>query len=221
MSRMPTFIDESGDTGHSQTSSPYFRLAAVWMPSAEEANAFREAVRRLRQDRPDLHLEAGFEFKFAKTHGHPGRREAFFALAMRHPFKFAVCAIDKTQGHWRRAPAREQHWATATDLAVSLRSAYHEAEAVHPDRPLQDPLIVDDNQDKNFLETIRAAFQGLRSRTHPEIPMIRSPRFRGSKPDEVLHLVDMICGAAGAFIDGNSAWYDVIKPRCLGLTRLP
>jgi hypothetical protein len=68
MDQMPTFIDESGDTGHSPTSLPYFRLAAVWIPSLAEANAFREAVRQLRQNRPDLHLEEDFEFKFAKTH---------------------------------------------------------------------------------------------------------------------------------------------------------
>jgi len=221
MDPMPTFIDESGDTGHSQSSSPYFRLAAVWIPSVEEATVFRESVRQLRHNRPDLHLEGGFEFKFAKTHSHPERREAFFQLALVHSFQFAVCAIDKTQGHWRNAPAGEQHWATATDVAVSLRSAYHEAEAAHPDRPLRDPILVDDNQDQNFLAAIRAAFRGLRSKLHPDMPMVRNPRFRGSKADEVLHLADMVCGAAGAWIDGDSTWYDLIKPRCLGLTQLP
>ena len=42
---MPTLIDESGDTGHSRDSLPYFRLATVWMPDLDAATAFREAIR--------------------------------------------------------------------------------------------------------------------------------------------------------------------------------
>jgi hypothetical protein len=102
-----------------------------------------------------------------------------------------------------------------------LRSTYHEAEAARPKQPLRDPILVDDNQDQNFLEAIRVAFHGLQSKLHPSIAMVRNPRFRGSKRDEVMHLTDMVCGAAGAFVDGNSTWYNLIKPRCLGLTRLP
>jgi hypothetical protein len=68
------------------------------MPSLEAAAAFRQAVRQLRHGRPDLRLDDGFEFKFVKTHTSPERREAFFRLALEHPFQFAVCSIDKTQG---------------------------------------------------------------------------------------------------------------------------
>ena len=34
-------------------------------------------------------------------------------------------------------------------------------------------------------------------------------------------LVDMVCGAAGACLDGDSTCYDLIKPKCMGLMRLP
>jgi hypothetical protein len=217
---MPTFIDESGETGHSQTSSDYFRLAALWIPSLEEATAFRESVRQLPSARPDLHLEAGLEYKFARTASRPDIREAFFHVALRHEFAFAFCAIDKTRGYWRSAPSREQHWATATDLAVSLRGTYHAAEASHPARPLRDPILVDNNEDQNFLEAIRLAFHGLRSNLHPGVAMVRNPRFRGSKPDEVMQLVDMVCGAAGTAIDGDPRWYDSIRARCVGMTEL-
>ena len=94
-------------------------------------------------------------------------------------------------------------------------------EAAHPDRPLQDPLVVDDNQDRKFLKAIQVAFQGLRSELHPNVPMVRSPRFRGSAPDEVLHLADMVCGATGAYLTGDARWYKLIKSRCVGLTTLP
>jgi len=218
---MPTFIDESGETGHTRTSSPYFRLAAVWMPSLDEANEFRFAVRNLRVDRSDLRLEEGFEFKFARTHTGPERRRAFFDLALKFDFSFAVCSIDKTARYWRTASAEEQHWATATALSASLWSTYLKAELGKPDKPLRDPIWVDNNQDKRFLEAIRLAFHGLTSRLHPGIALVRNPRFRGSKADEVMHLVDMVCGAAGRFVDGDSEWFDLIAERCVDLTQLP
>ena len=191
------------------------------MPSLDVAETFREAVRQLRHERPDLQLEDGFEFKFYKTHTFTLRRTAFFELALNYPFKFAVCAIDKTRGQWRNSPAKEQHWAAATHLAVSLRSILHEAETACPEHPLREPICVDDNQDKKFLETVKIAFQGLRSKLHPDVPMASPPRFRASKPDPVMHLVDMVCGASGAMIDGNSEWYDLVKSRCVDLVRLP
>ena len=217
---MPTFIDESGDTGHSQTSSGYFRLAALWLPSLDEATAFRESIRQLPSNRPDLHLTAGLEYKFAKTTSRADIREAFFNLALEREFAFAFCSIDKTKGYWRSAPSREQHWATATDLAVSLRSTYHASEASHPERPLRDPILVDNNEDHNFLEAIRLAFHGSRSNLHPGVAMVRNPRFRGSKADEVMQLVDMVCGATGTAIDGDTRWYDLIRSRCVGMTQL-
>lgn len=217
---MPTFIDESGDTGHSQTSMAYFRLAALWVPSLEETAALRESIRQLPSNRPDLHLEAGLEYKFARTASRPDIREAFFQVSLLHEFVFAFCSIDKAKVYWQTAPSREQHWATATDLSVSLRHTYHAAEALHPERPLRDPILVDDNMDQSFLEAIRYAFHGLRSNLRPGLAMVRKPRFRDSKSDEVIQLVDMVCGAAGSAIDGDTRWYDLIRSRCIGMTTL-
>ncbi len=213
---MPTLIDESGDTGHSRDSLPYFRLATVWMPDLDAATAFREAIRALRDE---LHLGRSLEFKFAATSSYPERRRAFFERALKHPFQFAFCGIDKTTRYWRHAPAEEQHWATATSLAVCLRPIYHGAE--QPSRPLRDDVLVDDNGDRAFLKAINRAFRGLRSQLHPNASMVAKARFRGSAADEVMQLVDMVCGAAGACLDGDSLWYDLIRERCLGLIRLP
>ena len=217
---MPTFIDESGDTGHSGTSSDYFRLAAVWVPSLEQATAFRESIRQLPADRPDLHLDARFEFKFAKSGPRPDIREAFFQLALQHEFVFAFCSIDKRSDYWQRAPSSEQHWATATDLSASLRNTYHAVEAIHPERPLRESLFVDDNRDEDFLEAIDRAFRGLRSILHPGVSMVRTPRFRDSNSDDLLQFVDMVCGATGSAIDGDTRWYDLIRSRCVGMTEL-
>ena len=208
---MPTFIDESGDTGHSPGSLPFFRLASVWMPSRQVADAFREGVRQLRRE---LKLTDDFEFKFSLTHFFQDRRLAFLNLALKYDFRFAFSAIDKHKGDWRKAPAAEQHWATATDLAASLRGVYLEQE--RSDRPLKDQVLVDDNGDHGFLEAIEVAFCGLGSRCHPGVPMVKKPKFRGSRPEEGIHLADMVCGACGAFLDGNPDWYNLIKSRCVG-----
>ena len=83
------------------------------------------------------------------------------------------------------------------------------------------PIFVDDNGDGKFLRVIGVAFRGLKSQLHPESPMVRNPRFRGSGPDEVMQLVDMVCGAAGASIAGDSSWFEMISERCEGFDRLP
>lgn len=213
---MPTFLDESGDTGHARDSLPFFRLAAVWVPTLSATDAFRADVRQLRRD---LHLDGAFEFKFARTHATPDRRHAFLICALRHPFRFSFCGIDKTLGHWRTASSGEQHWATATAVSACLRSVYHETEQLA--HPLREQILVDDNGDQSFLRKITEAFRGLRSRLHPNASMVRNPRFRGSSPDEMMQLADMVCGATGAYLDGDPTWYFLIRERCLGVIGLP
>ena len=213
---MPTFIDESGDTGHRKHSKPYFRLAAVWMPTLRVAEDFREAVRKLR---PTLPIRADYEFKFVKTHTIPAVREKFFQTALTFPFYFAACCIDKEAGHWRIASSQEQHWAAATSLAVHLRPVYHKAE--QPGHPFRDQVIVDNNDDHGFLDEIQKAFHGLRSLLHPGIALTENPSFRKSRADEALQLVDMVCGAVGDSIDGDGEWCKMLKHRCLGITHLP
>src|SRR5713226_7384917 len=118
---MPTFIDESGDTGHEPDSSHHFRLAGVWVPTQEDAEAIREAIRQVRVD---LGLPAAYEFKFAKTGTHPERRHAFFHAALLHNFRFAAVSINKRVGEWRTADHAGIHWACAVSLATTFRQTY-------------------------------------------------------------------------------------------------
>lgn len=213
---MPTFFDESGDTGHSPASNPVFSLAAVWLPNASEADGFREAIHRVRQQ---LGLPSSHEFKFSQTHTCPEQRDGFFAAARMFNFRFAACVINKTSGHWRTAPASEIHWAAATSVAVDLRKIYHEVES--SERPLHEPVWVDKNDDRNFLAAIANALRGLKSRNHPTAPLTGKPKWRKSHPDAVMQLVDMVCGAATAHVNGESFWFNLMKDRCLGITPIP
>jgi hypothetical protein len=215
---MPTFIDESGDTGQNpDPANCHFRLAAVWVPSHDVAEAFRASVRQVRKV---MGLREDYEFKFSKTWSYPDRREAFFQAAMQHEFRFAATSIDKRHEDWRDASSHAYHWATTTHLASSLRQTYLEAHramvaAGHGDR-LDELVVVDNNGDKRFLAMVRETFRGLGSACVPPVFLIGKVRFRGSGPDELIQLVDMVCGAFGAHQDGDSTWYEMIERRNVG-----
>ena len=211
---MPTFIDESGDTGTiDEGGTSYFRLAAVWVPTLGEAALFRERIQRLRLE---LGLPRSYEFKFSKTHRKPELRKAFFSVALSQDFRFAIGSIDKTDAYWNSAHRHEQHWACATELAAVLRTVYHRAEE-GGESPLKELIVVDDNGDREFLATIKRQFRGLASKRHPGSSMIGKVLFRNSLPDEMLQLVDMVCGSVGGMIDGGDRKaYDQIAGRDLG-----
>lgn len=212
---MPTFIDESGDTGlNPDPANCHFRLAAVWVPSHDVAESFRASVRKAREQ---LGLRRDYEFKFSKTWSHPEYRSAFFGAAMEHEFRFAVSSLDKRQEQWRTASKEEFHWASTVYIASCLRSTYLAAQASlaasGSRSPLKDLVVVDDNKDGAFLDSVKLAFRGLGSACDPKQFLIGKVRFRGSEPDELIQLVDMVCGAFGAHEDGESRWYRSIAAR--------
>ena len=70
---MPTFIDESADTGDPRNGgTPYFHVAAVWVPSIENIESFQE---KIIQHRRESGLPRTFEFKFSKTGHNPKLRK--------------------------------------------------------------------------------------------------------------------------------------------------
>jgi hypothetical protein len=46
-------------------------------------------------------------------------------------------------------------------------------------------------------------------------------KFRGSGPDELIQLADMVCGAVADHLDGDLTYFDLISARSLGITRIP
>jgi hypothetical protein len=220
---MATFIDESGDTGLVGTGAlPYFRLAAAWVAD-DAVEQFRESVRIIRQQ---FRLKPDHEFKFARTHNEPDHRHAFFRAAMANGFRFAACAIDKTVGEWRSADAPCIHWACATSIASCLRDTYRAAEAAMPLRKgkpqlLHELVVVDQNQDANYLGALKQAFRGLQSVVRQNVSLVGKVKFRGSGSDELIQLADMTCGAVGASLEGNGIWYQQVVAHCVGLIVLP
>lgn len=216
---MPTFIDESGDTGpHSRGGKPYFRLAAVWIPSLEEAERLRESIRKVR-------IQPGMwgnrELKFAETHSHSEWRGAFFETVLAQEFRFAVSLFDKkTDPYWEHASHPEFLWASTTELAALLGPVYLAAQAASI-RPLREHIFLDHNQDRKFLATAKKQFRGLKSNIPGRASLIGTVAFHDSRADEMIQLIDMICGAVGAFIDeGDETWYSLIANRDLEIRSL-
>ena len=176
---MPTFIDESGDTGlNPDPDNCHFRLAAVWVPSHEVIEAFRNHIRQLRKS---LGLPVDYEFKFAKTWSQPERREAFLQAAMHHEFRFAVSSIDKRAGEWPTASKDAYHWASAVDLAATLRPIYLAAYLARvragDGGPLNELVVVDDNRDKQFLAIIKQKFRELGHKCQPPVFLVGKVKF--------------------------------------------
>ena len=218
LAEMPTFIDESGETG---SVSPYFRLAAVWLPTLEAVEAYRMTIREF-QRKFGL---VGYEFKSSKSIS-LDRRLSFFRAAMAHHFKFTVSSVDKQHPEWRAADGADIHRACAVSLAGSLRRVYLEEEARRSkesggDHPLNELVIVDDNRDSNFLTIIKQTFREMRSGVRSGSPLVGKVKFRGSGPEELIQLVDMICGAVGDSLGGENTCYKLIESRDLGITLIP
>jgi len=215
---MPTFIDESGETG---MASPYFRLCAVWLPTQTAVESYRTGIRQFQQQ---AGLE-GYEYKWSKSLSLE-RRAAYFQAVMSHPFRFAVAAVDKQHQEWRAAGGSVIYWACAVSLSVSLRGVYLEEEARRAiatgrDHPLHELVILDDNQDRKFLTTVKRKFRELRSGVRARSPLVGKVKFRGSGPEELIQLADMVCGAAGEYLDGDATCYNIISARDLGITPIP
>lgn len=207
---MPTYIDESGDTGLViNGGKPYFRLAAVWTPNDDVVRSFQNALAGLWSR---FNLKSNYEFKFAKT-THPDIKSAFFDLALAWEFRFAFSQVDKTADYWRNANGDEQYWSCATDLAVALRPLYIRQEESRGE-PLRERVVVDNNDSPRFLNAIRGQFMGLKSPHYESRSLVTRPDFRKSHKEPWLQLADMICGAVGSWTDGEDLRsYEQLKGR--------
>ncbi len=202
---MPTFIDESGDTGSvASGGKPYFRLAAVWVPTLDDADGFRKKIRTIR---PQLTLKSTYEFRYANT-CQSSYRDAFFAAAMSQEFRFAIGVVDKTDKSWCCATGSAIHWGCAVEVAALLRPVYCQAEETRG-RHFKEQVVVDDNSDSEYLAILKQQFGGLRK----GLPLVGKVMFRNSKSDEMLQLADMVCGAVGD--EDDRRWYDRIADRHL------
>ena len=212
---MPTYIDESGDTGSYPSSiSRYFCLSAVWVRTTQEAVAIRMAIRGTHGE---CNLRSDYEYKYSKTGNRSERRRSFFEAVMRHDFRFAFGMIDKSLAQFATYNTADCHRHLATEIAASLRphylSAYRKRIAETPYRSPNELITVDNNDDNRFLSAIKDKFQPLGRAEPVPLSLIGKVKFCKSGSEELLQLADMICGACAAELNGEREWYELICDR--------
>jgi hypothetical protein len=211
---MPTFIDERGDTGLlGETNSEFFQLAAVWIPTQEEADAFSDAVVNLKKQ---LGLPPKYEFKFSKCLGHPDRIEAFLKIALLFDFRFAFHSWDKNQSPDKRG--FEIQTECVNQVAERLKtvySAYFVQHFLQSKKRYREKILVDKNDDNSFLKLIEKSFRKIELQDSPKTHLAISARFRDSQTEMGIQLADMIVGSCGLHIDGYSVFYEMVASRCL------
>lgn len=216
---MPTFIDESGCCGFEPTSFPYFRLVAVWFPTGESAEACRESIEKVRQQ---LRLPEGYEFHYASKVS-DAIREAFFNAVAGHEFCFVAVHFDKPakpgaldkEGLFRACiPVLTENLLDRYQYAEELKSC----DRGRPVR-LAEKVIPDDNQDPFYLKVLKDYFFGLQSASGKSL--VGDVKPARSHTDRLLQLADMICGAVGAHLGGNSRFFQLIRGNAIRVVKLP
>jgi hypothetical protein len=203
---MPTFIDESGDTGTKAGSTPYFRLAAVFFASADDLKEHSLRISRLRQTK---RLPQDFEFHFAAL-GHPLRMEYFTAI-VESEFSFVVTSYNKFSTVRDKKNKQMIYEDSIRRIASHLHLGYSAAETVIASPGgLKDIVVYDDCDDPRFERAIKDGFKHLRASRPCGKRFVRHVRPGKSHSDAGLQLADMICGAAGKHLEGASDYFNLV-----------
>jgi hypothetical protein len=206
---MPTFIDESGDTGTKAGSTPYFRLAAVFFASTEDLEEHSLRISRLRQTK---RLAQNFEFHFASL-GHRLRMDYFTAI-VESRFSFVATSYNKCSTLHARKNKPRMYEEAIRGVAYHLHSGYVKAETdIASPRGLNDIVVYDACDDPRFERAIKDGFKHLRIRRPCGKRFVRDVRPGKSHSDPGLQLADMICGAAGKHLEGASECFNLVREK--------
>jgi hypothetical protein len=203
---MPTFIDESGDTGIKEESSACFRLAAVVFDSPTDVESYSACLSSLRAD---LRLTRDFEFHFAKI-GHRLRMKFFEAFATM-PFSFVASSIQKSALARADLSKRIVCEKATRGLIKHLEPQYLEIETrLGFPRGLKDGIVYDECDDPTFVRALKDCLKPLTAERPCGRKLVRGCRPGKSHVDEALQLADMICGATGKHLDGEGEYYRLL-----------
>lgn len=213
---MPTFIDESGDSGVGEKCSPHFRLAAVWFESIEQVVACTKEIARIRSE--VLRVSPSFEFKFSSLK--PEHRVAFFETVSRHPFYFALSSIKKSLLPKEVLTPATIYTRAIGGLTRQLQDYYLIAEACK-ETALNERVVFDETTDLLFVTQLRTGFYSLKSARKPGATLIKSVKSGKSHAESMIQLVDMVCGAVSRSLDGDIEYYKLIASREIGVSHMP
>jgi Protein of unknown function (DUF3800) len=178
-------MDESGDPGMKlgEGYSDYFTVCLVLFPDEADAELCRARIHSLRAELGMKLSGKASEFHFCKL-SHE-RREAFLTEVSAFPFSFFTATITKARLSGRAWLKKDYMYETAATMAIDLVR----------DELLEAKLVFDATSSRTFdwgllrkLKKHVGTYEGL--------PVIKETRRFDSHKDDLIQLVDMVCGAA-------------------------
>lgn len=206
---MSTFVDESGDIGPGEKSTPYFRIAAVWFHDSSTIQAYLDVINQLKTT---LGVSQNFEFHFARINHE--RRMAFFMAVSDQPFYYAVVSFEKRTFD-RKTLTKEAIRETSVAGLVNCLEGWYLTEETcrNEDSGLKEKIVFDECNDQSYIRLLKHKFRDLSSTRGPKKKLIGTIRPGKSSADPCLQLADMVCGAVGRHLDGDSRYYPLLKTK--------
>ena len=165
---MPTFIDESGDPGVDDGSSPHFCLALVYFETIEEAENCRVAIKRFRKEV----LKKGERYEFKSSMGRPSDHEAFFSHLDKQKYNYSYCQVNKEIIEDCRLSKSYVVELATQGLAAAMLDFYKIAEQ-SKGSPLNERVLHDHHTDPAYASAIRDAFVSLKSDRKPGASLVK------------------------------------------------
>jgi hypothetical protein len=192
-------MDESGDAGMkiNKGSSALFTIGLVLFQEDSHAEGCRASIQALRPELGmKLHGKAA-EFHFASTT--PEHREVFLSKVAGFSFQFFTATITKARLSGRTWHKKEYMYQRAGTLAL--------------DQALKDmleaKLVFDATSSKKFdWDFLR--FLKKHAGFYERVPVIKETQRLDSYKDDLLQLIDLICGAVMA---EDRCYYRLIRSR--------
>ncbi len=206
---MLVFFDESGDTGWKMDngSSELFTVTMVVFEDHDEAQATDDRIALLRRE---LGKGTDYEFHFAKTPD-PIRR-AFFEAVAPHNFFFFSFVIAK-----RELDAKD--WSSAEAFYRWVCGLIFESAKPHLDNAI---VRLDESGGRGFRAQVGTDLKRQMNRDSGRT-LVKKVVFSDSKANNLLQLVDMVCGAVARAQSENQKadFYRLIRHRQIWVRRWP
>ena len=179
---MLVLIDESGDAGLKveQGSSPYFFVTLVVFTDLEEAAKADECVQKLRVK---WNKHQNFEFKFNKAS--PSLRRQFLEELLSYDYRYFSIVIDKQALSKEETQAVQSFYEYACALVCTNAKPYlHEA-----------TVIIDGSGSREFKRQLGNSLKKQINDKDAGFAHIKKVKLQDSHTNNLLQLVDMVCGA--------------------------
>ena len=202
---MPTFIDESGETGFGPGSSQFYILAAVYFENASKFEIYEDLAKDLRNSYGHSN---NFEFKSSKSGD--VIKSNFFDVIKQCEFSYAVSYIDKTQ--FSKLDKRGVLGPTIAGLVGILEGCFLQAEsALLAGKHLNEPIRFDDTTDKVYVQMLKEGFRSAGKERSTRGRLIGDIKNFASHTNLGIQLADMVCGAVADHLKGSSKYYNLIR----------